>query len=87
MGKQTAGSSQIWSMLHFETAKNEIFICNRQSSLNMAYQGLTPEQGKIDHILTLMGKDIIGLSLKAPLTKYDVIYSLPMENIKDNKGQ
>lgn len=31
-------------------------------------------------------QDILGLPLKAPLTKYDVIYTLPMLTIKDDKG-
>jgi leucyl-tRNA synthetase len=32
------------------------------------------------------GKEIIGLALKAPLTKYEVVYALPMDTIKANKG-
>lgn len=28
----------------------------------------------------------MGVSLKAPLTSYDVIYTLPMLTIKDDKG-
>lgn len=31
-------------------------------------------------------QDIMGVSLKAPLTSYDVIYTLPMLTIKDDKG-
>lgn len=29
---------------------------------------------------------MIGIPLKAPLTKYDVIYALPMLTIKEDKG-
>ena len=29
----------------------------------------------------------MGLALKAPLTSYDVIYTLPMLTIKEDKGQ
>ena len=28
----------------------------------------------------------MGVSLKAPLTPYDIIYTLPMLTIKDDKG-
>ena len=29
----------------------------------------------------------MGVALKAPLTSYDIIYTLPMLTVKDNKGQ
>ena len=29
----------------------------------------------------------MGVALKAPLTSYDVIYTLPMLTIKEDKGQ
>ncbi len=71
----------------FETTQEEVFVCTRRSSRNMAYQGFTPEFGKIDYITSFTGQDIMGLPLKAPLTSYDVIYTLPMLTIKDTKGE
>ena len=70
----------------FETTQGEVFICTRRSSFNMAHQGFTPEFGKVTYLLTLLGQDIMGLPLKAPLTCYNVIYTLPMLTIKDSKG-
>lgn len=70
----------------FELANNEIFICTKWAALNMAYQLFTKEFGKYDVIVEMKGKDIIGMPLKAPLTSYDVIYTLPMLTIKKNKG-
>ena len=35
----------------------------------------------------LLHQDIMGLPLKAPLTSYDTIYTLPMLTIKYDKGQ
>ena len=70
----------------FETTSKEVFICTRRSSLNMAHQGFTSEFGRVDYLLTLCGQDIMGLPLTAPLTSYDVIYTLPMLTIKENKG-
>ena len=31
-------------------------------------------------------QELLGLPLKAPLTSYDVIYTLPMLSIKEDKG-
>lgn len=70
----------------FRTVQGEVFVCTRRSSRNMAHQGFTPEFGKVDYLLSLKGQDIMGLPLSAPLTKYDVIYTLPMLTIKDSKG-
>lgn len=70
----------------FELANNEIFICTKWAALNMAYQLFTKEFGKYDVIVEMKGKDIIGMPLKAPLTSYDVIYTLPMLTIKKDKG-
>lgn len=71
----------------FETVHEEVFICTRHSARNMAHQGFTSEFGKMECLFTLTGQDIMGLPLKAPLTSYDVIYTLPMLTIKDSKGQ
>ena len=38
------------------------------------------------HALYVLFQDIMGVRLKAPLTSYDVIYTLPMLTIKDDKG-
>lgn len=40
----------------FETADKEIFICTQRSALNMAYQGFTPEEGKLEVALVLVGQ-------------------------------
>ena len=37
-------------------------------------------------ILSFVLQDIMGIPLNAPLTKYPVIYTLPMLNIKEDKG-
>ena len=38
-------------------------------------------------IYLILLQDIMGVALKAPLTSYDVIYTLPMLTVKDDKGQ
>ena len=86
------GQTNCWvhpdiSYIAFETTQGEVFVCTRRSSLNMAYQGFTAEFGKVEYLCTFTGQDIMGLPLKAPLTSYDVIYTLPMLTIKDSKGE
>jgi leucyl-tRNA synthetase len=33
-----------------------------------------------------MGQELLGLKLKAPLTKYEFVYALPMQTISMGKG-
>lgn len=64
---------------------NEIFICSERSVRNMAYQGLTKDEFKYNKICEVTGQELIGVPLKAPLTKYPVVYALPMLNISMEK--
>ena len=71
----------------FRTAAGEVLVSTKRAASNMAYQGFTSEFGTFDVILSLKGQDIMGLPLKAPLSVYDVIYTLPMLTIKEDKGK
>lgn len=44
----------------------------------MAYQGMTSEESKIDIVLELVGQDIMGIPLNAPLTSHKIVYTLPI---------
>uniref|UniRef100_A0A182JFF4 leucine--tRNA ligase n=1 Tax=Anopheles atroparvus TaxID=41427 RepID=A0A182JFF4_ANOAO len=70
----------------FETAKKEVWICTRRAARNMAYQGFTAVEGEIKELVELVGQDIMGLPLSAPLTSHKTIYTLPMLSIKEDKG-
>jgi leucyl-tRNA synthetase len=52
----------------------------------MAYQHLSKELGKINCLAKLTGSDILGIPVKAPLSKYPVIYTLPMLTISLKKA-
>lgn len=52
----------------------------------MSYQELTKEEGVLIKLMEIEGKDLIGLALKAPLTSYEKVYSLPMPSISMDKG-
>ncbi|XP_049729943.1 leucine--tRNA ligase, cytoplasmic [Elephas maximus indicus] len=70
----------------FETVTGDIFICTQRAARNMAYQGFTKDNGVVPVVKELMGEEILGASLSAPLTSYKVIYVLPMLTIKEDKG-
>lgn len=70
----------------FETASGELFISTHRSARNMSYQGFTKDNGQIPVIMQIMGQDILGCALSAPLTSYKTIYALPMLTIKEDKG-
>ncbi|XP_073932831.1 leucine--tRNA ligase, cytoplasmic isoform X1 [Castor canadensis] len=70
----------------FETASGDIFICTQRAARNMSYQGYTKDNGVVPVVKELMGEEILGASLSAPLTSYKVIYVLPMLTIKEDKG-
>jgi len=52
----------------------------------MSYQGFTEKDGVVDVLLELVGQDIMGVPLQAPLTSFKKIYTLPMLTIKEDKG-
>ena len=72
----------------FKVCKNgsEVYVATKRAARNMAYQGFTKEDGKFEIVADLKGQDILGLALKAPLSVFDKIYTLPMLTIKEDKG-
>jgi len=83
----------------FEQANGDIFICSARAALGLAHQGafdiennnmFLPYAKKLgsipESILNFKGSEILGAKLKAPLTKYDCIYVLPLETISMTKG-
>ncbi|XP_059208404.1 leucine--tRNA ligase, cytoplasmic [Centropristis striata] len=70
----------------FETASGDIFISTSRSARNMSYQGFTKENGVVPVAMEILGQDILGSALSAPLTSYKIIYALPMLTIKEDKG-
>ncbi|ALC38838.1 CG33123 [Drosophila busckii] len=68
------------------TKDNEVWISTRRAARNMAYQGFTAVEGKVDVLAELTGQQLLGLPLSAPLTPHKTIYTLPMLSIKEDKG-
>lgn len=65
---------------------NDIFISTERAARNLSYQGFTEIEGKINIIARIIGQDIMGLPISAPLTSHKIIYTLPMLTIKEDKG-
>jgi leucyl-tRNA synthetase len=85
------GQTNCWAhpnikYIAYPTANGDVYVSTRKSARNMSYQGMTTADGEVDVLLELTGQDIMGLPLKAPLTCYDIIYTLPMLTIKEDKG-
>lgn len=85
------GQTNCWvhpdiNYIAYTLSNGDVYISTERAARNMAYQGFFEEEGKIPIALKLTGKDILGLSLEAPLTFNKVIYTLPMLTIKENKG-
>ncbi|XP_055082943.1 leucine--tRNA ligase, cytoplasmic [Periophthalmus magnuspinnatus] len=54
----------------FETVSGDVFICTRRSARNMSFQGFTKENGVVPVVMEILGQDILGCALSAPLTSY-----------------
>lgn len=70
----------------FKMPGDEYYVCSERAMKNMAYQDLTHEFGKWDQVGKVKGSSLIGIPLKAPLTKYEKVYTLPLLTISMSKG-
>lgn len=70
----------------YEILNNEVLILSGRSAKGLAHQGYTPVWSVAEPIVTLTGKELLGLPLKAPLSSYEVVYTLPLLTISMNKG-
>lgn len=57
------GQTNIWvrpdmKYIAHELKNGDVFVCTRRSALNMAYQGFTKEDGKINVLVELVGQVI-----------------------------
>ncbi|KAJ7944735.1 Leucine--tRNA ligase, cytoplasmic [Quillaja saponaria] len=70
----------------FEINDTDVFILSNRAALNLAYQKHSRVPEKPTCLAELTGYDLIGLSLKSPLSMNDIIYALPMLSILMDKG-
>jgi leucyl-tRNA synthetase len=73
-------------------ATDEVFIMSARSARGLSCQGYkenqgyTKEFGKITCLETFSGEELMGLPLKAPMAKYEKVYTLPLLTISMSKG-
>ena len=60
--------------------------CAARAARNMGFQDVFGKFGSPECLLTIKGKDLLGCAVKAPLTKYEKIYMLPLTTISMTKG-
>ena len=65
---------------------NELYIVSERAARNMAYQELTAVPKEYPALAKIKGEELIGKKVKAPLTKYDHVYILPLPTISMGKG-
>ena len=70
----------------FEISDGEVFVCTERSALNLAYQGYAKAgEGRVSKVAGLKGQELVGCRVKAPLSRYDHVYVLPMESVLATK--
>lgn len=85
------GQTNCWvhptiTYIAWETKSGEVYVTTTRAARNMSYQGMTSKEGEVKVLAKIPGQDLLGVRLAAPLAKYEVIYTLPMLTIKEDKG-
>jgi leucyl-tRNA synthetase len=70
----------------FKVSDTVFYLATDRAARNMAFQGIFPKWGIVTKVMEIKGADLIGTSVRAPLTVRDIIYVLPMDTIKPTKG-
>jgi leucyl-tRNA synthetase len=71
----------------FQVSDSEYFVSGARAARNMAFQGTFPKWGEFPQVATLLGREVIGTLVDAPLSIHtDGVRILPMETVKDTKG-
>ncbi|KAG0221520.1 leucine-tRNA ligase [Mortierella sp. GBAus27b] len=65
---------------------NELFVMTERAARNMAYQNLSPSNGEVVKVADLVGKQLIGTNVSAPLSQHPSVYVLPMDGVLATKG-
>ncbi|KAJ8123752.1 hypothetical protein ONZ43_g370 [Nemania bipapillata] len=76
--------------LHNETASpeadNEYVVCTERAARNLSFQGYSAVWGETEKSAQLVGADLIGTLVNAPLSVHKSVRILPMETAHASKG-
>lgn len=70
----------------FKAGDKEVYVCSHRSARNMSFQDILTPWGKPECLLEVKGQDLMGAKVRAPTSKYDAVYLLPLLTIKMDKG-
>lgn len=65
---------------------NLLYLCTERAARNMSFQGYSKNHGVVEQLATIKGSELIGLSIKAPMTSYEKIYIYPLMSVLSSKG-
>ncbi|TID24026.1 leucyl-tRNA synthetase [Venturia nashicola] len=70
----------------FQVSDKDFYFITERGARNMSFQNIFPKWGVFPKIASLVGADVIGTLVTAPLSVYKDIYVVPMDTIKEGKG-
>ncbi|KAI5800012.1 hypothetical protein EDC01DRAFT_648573 [Geopyxis carbonaria] len=71
----------------FQVSPTDFYLCTERAARNMAYQKVFPEEGKYPCVATVVGKDLVGSLVYAPLSVHKSgVRVLPMDTVLPTKG-
>lgn len=70
----------------FEMRNDDIFIITERAARHFAFQEMTKVDFEYPSLVNIKGQELIGMKVKAPMTKYDHVYVLPLPSISMTKG-
>ncbi|KAM7203947.1 leucine--tRNA ligase, cytoplasmic [Rhypophila sp. PSN 637] len=70
----------------FKASEKEYFVITERAAKNMAYQGIFEKEGVIEQAAEIVGSDLIGTKINAPLSFHKEVRVLPMESVLATKG-
>jgi leucyl-tRNA synthetase len=69
----------------FQASPNEIYLISERAAKNMAFQGLFEEDGKVKKLGEIVGADLVGTKINAPLSINKEVWVLPMDGVLATK--
>ncbi|KAK3951887.1 hypothetical protein QBC32DRAFT_153395 [Pseudoneurospora amorphoporcata] len=70
----------------YKASENEYFVITERAAKNMAYQGIFEKEGVIEKAADVVGSDLVGTLVNAPLSVHKEVYVLPMDTVLATKG-
>ncbi|ORZ16903.1 leucyl-tRNA synthetase [Absidia repens] len=70
----------------YQVNDTDAYLVTERAARNMAFQKIFAKEGELIKLADIKGDAIVGTKIKAPLSIYDAVYVLPMENVLPTKG-